>query len=188
MTRKPIHRFLPLTYSPKISRVLDGSITQSIRIDTNLQEGDFIAFHGWSGKPYHSPWSFRTPFMELTMATPIHVKKDSIYFPESGETYKRPSGFLNTLAALDGIDPPTAEELIRILHAMHGKGILHGKILRWDPAPIKEARITAAIMCAEPIEQVHATIKECAPLRVPVLTPPSQDFIQIGFCKEQEVR
>jgi hypothetical protein len=188
-TRKPVHRFLPLTYKPKIPRVLTGEITQSIRIDTDLQVGDFIAFHGWEGRSYHSPWSFRTPYMQLIMAMQINIRKDSVYFPETGETYKRPSGFLNTLARLDGIDPPTTEGLIRVLHAMHGKGTLHGKVLRWDPAPIKDPlrnpQIQDAIRrfykgCAEPIEQVHATIKESAPLQSPVLSIPSKDFVQIG--------
>jgi hypothetical protein len=176
MTRKPIHRFLPLTYKPKIPGVLTGTINQSIRIDTDLQEGDLIAFHGWEGKPYRSPWSFRTPFMPVTMAMPVNIRKnDSVYFPETGETYKHPSDFLNTLTALDGIDPPTTVELIRVLRSMHGKGYLHGKILRWDPDPL----FYRVFSGDEPIEQVHAIITESAPL-----IPPGQDFIQIGFCKE----
>lgn len=161
MTRKPIHRFLPLTYKPKIPGVLAGTINQSIRIDTDLQGGDFIRFHGWEGVPYHSKWSFRTPYLQLTMAMPVNIRKnDSVYFPETGETYKRPSGFLNTLAALDGIDPPTTEELIRVLRSMHGKGYLHGKILRWDPKPFLEKKRLA-------------------------FTDPTVTFIQIGDIEKQ---
>ena len=167
MTRKPKHpfsRWLPLTYKPKIQGVLEGTIVQSIRIDTDLKVGDFVAFHGWSGTPYHSHWSFRTPFMPLNMAMPVklNIKNDAFYFPETGETYRRPSGFLNDLAALDGIDPPTTEELVRILRSMHGKGTLQGKILRWDPALL---------------------IKENAKKKASLKS--SQDFIQIGDIEKQ---
>jgi hypothetical protein len=190
MVRKPIRRFLPLTYQAKIQRVWVGIITQSIRINTDLQVDDSIAFHGWSGKPYHSPWSFRTPYMRVRHAEWITVRKDSIYFLKEKVAVKACD--LNYLAALDGIEPETGEELIRVLHAMHGKGTLHGKILRWDPAPLKT-------------EQVHATIKESAPFVIkpdptqidnlgrirmcegdfdPLLkprhTPPHQDFVQQG--------
>jgi len=175
MTRKPIHRFLPLTYKPKIPGVLDGTITQSIRL-TDLKVGDYIAFHGWSGKPYHSPWSFRTPFMSVRHAEPITIRKDTIYFPNEKVAVKACD--LNYLAALDGIEPATGEELIRVLHAMHGGGTLHGKILRWDPV-------------REPVEQVPAAIKEQGePIHKVLLgrPSPSQDFVQLGAFDKQAVQ
>lgn len=175
MTRKPIRRFLPLTYQPKIQAVKEGRITQSIRIDTDLNVGDSIAFHGWSGKPYHSPWSFRTPFMEIRHAEPITIRKDSIYFPE-GKIGSAPCKVavkacdLDYLAALDGIEPATGEELIRVLRSMHGKGTLHGKVLRWDPALILFKNLNETLKKAETND----------PLRSPRLTPPQQDFVQLG--------
>jgi len=185
LTRKPVRRFLPLTYRPKIQAVLDGTITQSIRINTDLQVGDSIAFHGWSGKPYHSPWSFRTPYMPVRHAERITVRKDSIYFPN--EKVAVIAGDLNYLAALDGIEPATGEELIRVLHAMHGGGTLHGKILRWDPEPVKEPDIIIASKewkkDSRPVEQVHAVIKEQGePIHKVLLgrPSPSQDFVQLG--------
>ena len=123
--------------------------------------------------------------MQLTQALSISIRKDSIYFFDKTpliqlQLLKIPNKHLDNIAAMDGIEPATGEKLIRCLHAMHGKGTLHGKILRWDSAPIKEERIIAAIMNASPVvEQVYATIKENAPL-----TSPGQNFIQIGFCKE----
>lgn len=169
MTRKPIHRFLPLTYKPKIPGVLAGTINQSIRFDTDLQEGDFIRFHGWDGIPYRSKWSFRTPYLQLTTAMPVNIRKnDSFYFPETEEKYSQPSEFLNNLAAQDGIDPPTTEELIRVLRAMHGGGTLHGKILRWDPKPFLEKKKLALV----------------DPLQVLTVLP-HQDFIQIGDIEKQ---
>ena len=50
-----------LTYAPKILRVLAGELTQTIRPRGRapVAVGDTILFHGWSGKPYRSPWSWR---------------------------------------------------------------------------------------------------------------------------------
>lgn len=119
MTRKPIHRFLPLTYKPKIPGVLTGWITQSIRIDTDLQVGDLIAFHGWEGKPYHSPWSFRTPYCEIILAKDINVHANSVYLPEKKKWLNTHDTEMYQLAFEDGIYPVTGEELIRVLHEMN---------------------------------------------------------------------
>jgi len=134
--QKPIRKYLPLTYEPKINGVLNGSIFQSIRVDTILEIGDLIAFHGWSGKPYKSPWSFRTPYLEINWAEPIRIHKDFIYYPWEKKKFKIGDSELNYLAALDGIQPATGEELLRILHEYHGPETLKGKIIRWNPAPI----------------------------------------------------
>jgi len=138
--------------------------------------------------------------MKLIEAEKITIGKDYIRFLSDGEKihigeelpFAHPD--LDELAALDGIEPTTGEELIRVLHGMHGKGTLHGKILRWDPESlfnVKGDDTDPALCkkCLEPyqrvgcfcseiprsLEQVHATIKESAPL-----TPPGQDFIQLG--------
>jgi hypothetical protein len=175
MTRKPIHRFLPLTYKPKIPGVLTGWITQSIRIDTDLQVGDMIAFHGWEGKPYHSPWSFRTPYCEITLAKEINILENSVYLPEGMQSINEHDTLMYQLAFLDGIYPVTGEELIRVLHEMHGKGVLYGKIIRWDPAPI---------INQDPELAKQAFIKAgMDPLPTPIVHQPFipvKDFVQIG--------
>jgi hypothetical protein len=137
---KPIRKFLPLTYAPKIAGVLEGKITQTIRVNTILEVGDQIAFHGWEGTPYKSPWSFRTPYMDIIWAEPIRIHADFIYYP--WEKIRIPAGGpeLKYLAALDGIEPATGEELLRILHEYHGSGTVKGKIIRWNPAPIIKQR------------------------------------------------
>ena len=135
MTRKSIRKFLPLTYQPKIPGVQDGSITQSIRIDTRLDVGDLIAFHGWEGRPYHSPWSFRTDYFRIRLAKPIHIHDDRVYLPGSKRTILIGDPLLDRLAEKDGIEPATGEELLRVLHAMHGSEILYGKVLRWELIP-----------------------------------------------------
>jgi hypothetical protein len=122
MTRKHV---LPLTYAPKIPAVLDGRCRQTIRAGRKFKKGDLVMFHGWEGRPYRSKWSFRTPYYEIHTVWDIMVWGTGILFPEmkSHVDYSFEHfvawPFLDWLAVLDGIDPPTGEELGRVLLAMH---------------------------------------------------------------------
>ena len=120
---------LPLTYAPKIPGVLDGTIRQTIRVGRKFSPGDLVSFHGWSGRPYRSTWSFRTPYAALKAVIPITIYPGGIEAP--GEI--RSWGLLDGIARLDGIEPPTGEALCRVLSGMHkipfaGVG---AQILRW---------------------------------------------------------
>lgn len=137
---KAIHKWIPLTYQPKIPGVLAGDITQTIRINTDLLPFDWIAFHGWSGKPYRSPWSFRTPYLNVMKAEPIYIFDDGIAYKGTTAQFQIGHPVLDRLAALDGIQPATGQELLRVLHQMHGPGTVAGKIITWDPKPILEQR------------------------------------------------
>ena len=120
---------LPLTYTPKIPGVLNGSIRQTIRVGRKFSPGDLVSFHGWSGRPYRSPWSFRTQYAVLKAVIPITIYPGGIEAP--GEI--RPWSLLDGIARLDGIDPPTGEALCRVLSGMHkipADGI-EAQILRW---------------------------------------------------------
>jgi len=60
---------LPLTYEPKIKNVRNGVCRQTIRpvsVKKPKKVGDLVMFHGWSGKPYASPWSWRTDYFIIT--------------------------------------------------------------------------------------------------------------------------
>lgn len=140
MTRKWI---LPLTYAPKIPKVLSGECTQTIRPDRKFQVGDQVAFHGWEGRPYRSKWSFRTPFWEIRKTIQITLLKDGIKLdPEDVPNERdqfRPFTELDFLAEMDGIVPPNGEELGRVLISMHKiqpEG-LPAQIIRWrfEPCP-----------------------------------------------------
>lgn len=135
-----VRRWIALTYSPKIPGVLSGDISQTIRINSDLLPFDWIAFHGWSGRPYRSPWSFRTPYLDVVRAEPIFIFDDGIAYEGTTAFYKVGDPTLDRLAALDGIQPATGQELIRILHELNGPGTLKGKIITWDPKPLKEQR------------------------------------------------
>lgn len=111
---------IPLTYEPKIPKVLSGECTQTIRIGRKFQVGDLISFHGWEGKPYRSKWSFRTPYYEINQIFGATIFTDGIarsISDEIGCLWGWAS--LDDLAELDGIEPPTGEELGRVLNQYH---------------------------------------------------------------------
>lgn len=180
---KPRRKFLPLTYKQKIQAVQDGRCTQSIRIDTDLKVGDFIAFHGWEGRPYRSPWSFRTPYFKITLAKLINVHEDYVYFPESKTRLNIGDPYLHLLALKDGMCSPTGAELLQVLHGMHGPGTLHGKVLRWDPIIVRT--VTPAEMTIQDLfEDEPAKI---APLAVPVLQERPIDPVVNRFLKKHSL-
>jgi len=142
MTRKHV---LPLTYAPKIPKVLSGECTQTIRAGRKFQVGDLVSFHGWEDKPYRSKWSFRTPYWPIHTVWNITVWKNGILFPEMLEGYDyspemfRPWDCLDWLAVLDGIVPETGEELGRVLLEMNELvptennllGEMEMQVIRW---------------------------------------------------------
>jgi len=107
---------IPLTYKPKIPFVLDGTCRQTIRAGRKFKVGDLISFHGWERKPYHSKWSFRTPYFTITEVQSICVCSEGIKF---GYTHSQSWDQLGYLAQLDGIIPPTGEELYKVLATYH---------------------------------------------------------------------
>ena len=128
----------PLTYPPKIPKVLSGECTQTFRMKRRFKLGDLVSFHGWSGKPYRSPWSFRTKYFEIDYVNNIQIVPDGLMFDSCtnpGETYCIPWRMCGAWAHLDCIDPPTGEELGRVLLSMH-KIPAEGspaQIIRWIP-------------------------------------------------------
>lgn len=136
---------LPLTYAPKIPKVLSGECCQTIRVGRKFEPCDLVSFHGWEGRPYRSKWSFRTPYFKIHTVWDVLVWKTGILFPEMLEGYDySPEMFrewdcLDWLAALDGIVPATGEELGRVLLEMHELvptennllGELEMQVIRW---------------------------------------------------------
>ena len=124
---------IPLTYAPKIAGVLAGSIRQTIRTGRKFSPGDLVSFHGWSGRPYRSPWSFRTPYFPLTQVIPIVIFEGGIADPSWGWMEFLPWSDLDDLARLDGIEPPTGAELYRVLSALNPipEGGVEAQIIRW---------------------------------------------------------
>ena len=126
---------LSITYEPKIEGVRNGTIRQTIRTGRRFQVGDLVSFHGWQGKPYRSPWSWRTPYFELTEVYRIVAYPEHVLAPGGGALPPWPA--LDTtelvdLARLDGIEPPTKEALFQVLGSMHDlSGGVGMQIIRW---------------------------------------------------------
>ncbi len=138
--RKPRKWVIPLTYPPKIPKVLSGECTQTIRPGRKFEPYDLVSFHGWEGRPYWSKWSFRTPYHEIQLVEDIILFAGGIYseWPDVFSPWDSP--VMDTVAKLDGIDPPTGIELGRVLASKNKipeKGI-DAQIIRW-----KFARVVA---------------------------------------------
>jgi hypothetical protein len=129
------------TYEPKIPKVLNGEVKQTIRPlgKHPMKRGDHILFHGWSGRPYWSEWSWRLNVI-VSYVDQIEVFQDGIWFPE-GLFFKWET--LNLLAELDGIAKEDGmgygESMGELFNRMHpdlivSDGKNHGKrmeIIRW---------------------------------------------------------
>jgi hypothetical protein len=133
------HRWLPLTYAPKIPGVLSGEIRQTLRVDSKdpLEVEDMIAFHGWQGRPYRSPWSFRTGYFTLNMATDIRLFPMGIKIRGSFDIDPWDGRLCNHLAIRDGIESNPGESpgqaLGRVLNEYHkipDAGV-KAQVLRW---------------------------------------------------------
>jgi hypothetical protein len=132
---KRIKRCIPLTYVPKIQGVISGTIRQTIRVDSDYQIGDKISFHGWSGTPYRSRWSFRTPYYNIILAEPIRILPRGIMWPlDLGVVWEWDSQLINDVAVKDGIEPGTGPALKGVLEQFHGtipKEGIEAIIIRW---------------------------------------------------------
>lgn len=124
---------MSITYKPKIDAVFDGRCRQTIRLGRRYTVGDEVLIYEWTGRPRRSKWGRRMR-VTLTDAFNITLAGGGIgleAFPDEGE-YSWRSRLADAYAAQDFIDPPTGEELKRVLEAFHGP--LTGQpaqILRW---------------------------------------------------------
>lgn len=120
---------IPLTYAPKITGVLDGSIRQTIRTGRKFSVGDLVSFHGWEGTPYRSKWAARTAYAPLKDVIPITILPRGLTMPHEF----RPWHVLDEIARLDGIEPPTGAELYRVLSVLNPipQSGVEAQIIRW---------------------------------------------------------
>ena len=139
MIRKHI---LPLTYKPKIQDVLDGKITQTIRPISYTKPknvGDLVMFHGWSGKPYGSKWSFRTSYWEIITSFDIHfekhdgniiIRKADRYFNFHTLSKKE----MDLIAVLDGFK--NIDDMFAEFYRMYGNEVydIMFSVIRWKYA------------------------------------------------------
>jgi hypothetical protein len=138
---------LAITYQPKIEGVKNGTIRQTIRPLSKVPRkvGDKLILHGWKGKPYRSPWSWRRE-EKVRDVFEMECYADHFVFEGGDRLHFNPwkpirfKGKLDkwslplALARLDGISPPTGLELKHVLESYHGKFTdkpVQMQVIRW---------------------------------------------------------
>jgi len=128
---------MAMTYAPKVEGIKDGTIKQTIRVvnpNRPFQTHEKVIIHGWEGKPYRSPWSWRieTVIVEAgefnAYASGVADVNDNFRF----HTWNSP--VMDRIARLDGICPPTGMALKEVLEEFHGKFTdepIRFQIIRW---------------------------------------------------------
>ncbi|MCD6468720.1 MAG: hypothetical protein J7L32_05380 [Thermoplasmata archaeon] len=123
---------MSFTYAPKIEAVRSGECRQTIRKvrgNRRIKEGDFIIFHGWSGKPYRSPWSWRLK-VKVTEVLGFEAFPEGVRLPNG---YIEGWGYMKEYAELDHISPPTGEALKETLKKLNGPDWGgYYNIIRWE--------------------------------------------------------
>jgi len=123
---------MAITYAPKEAAVQSGDCCQTIRKGDKVSVGDEILFHGWSGRPYRSPWSWRRQVV-VSEVLPIRVRHN-IGIELLGEWSRWSSQFVDDIAATDFIDPPTGIALRNVLFGYNNSintTELTYQIIRW---------------------------------------------------------
>lgn len=125
-----VTHIMSLTYVPKIEAVKAGTIRQTIRLQRSLnvkRQGDGLILHTWAGKPYRSQWDWRikTTIKEVTTL----LYQDGKWW--DFQTYQLlDDADLRAIAARDGIEEPTRENLEATLKKLNGLESLEFTI--WD--------------------------------------------------------
>jgi hypothetical protein len=127
---------LSLTYEPKVEAVKAGTCRQTIRPvgkGPRKRVGDLVSFHGWSGRPYRSSWSWRIPYTPLVEVIDIIIRPDCLKLAGLSFLFPWSDRGIKTIAEKDGIVPPTGEALRDVLMSKNkipDAGI-EAQILRW---------------------------------------------------------
>jgi len=127
---------LSLTYEPKIPAVRNGSCTQTIRPLGSVEKhvGDWVMFHGWSDKPYRSPWSWRTSYWELEYTASVKFYPGQMFevFTVT-EPVAYPKEKMDEIARRDWFsDYEVMFQQFRLMYKKKLESMIF-QILRWDP-------------------------------------------------------
>ena len=131
---------MAVSYPPKIEPVNDGRCTQTIRKGSKINVGDIIEFHNWGGKAYRtgSKWINRFDVL-VTEAIPIYIDDMlgvAVLYSEKSNLLdwnSWDSQYVNLLAEMDYINPPTGKELKDVIFGLCGapKEPEQYQIIRW---------------------------------------------------------
>ena len=123
-----------LTYQPKIGRVLSGEIRQTIRKvgKKPIKHGDTLILHGWFGRPYRSPWSWRIK-LNVWYVKPLlwtghyFVNQHGRLSKEEHEKIFKEDGFSSLSDGLDFFSQYPRETMMYMI--------------KWDWPPIEECDV-----------------------------------------------
>lgn len=138
---------MAMTYAPKVEGVKNGTIRQTIRRfnpKNPFKLGDKLLIHGWSGKPYRSPWSWRLEAKvkeldKLLCDCDMWALVDHYDLTHSGyctaaHPWDSTHPIIDKIAKADGITPPTGMSLKLVLegfHNMFGPDCTEFQVIRW---------------------------------------------------------
>ena len=113
-----------------------GVCQQTIRIGASVEVGDRILFHGWTGKPYRSKWSWRIR-VYVTEAIPVHFNHEGVWLDR--KRYEWRDRIICEIAARDYIaqcGQPLGLCLRDVIYGLSGKklrmdGMYYGQIIRF---------------------------------------------------------
>lgn len=134
-----------ITYKEKIPLLKSGECRQTIRMhnpDANMAKrpGDTLLLHTWAGLPYRTKWDWRKEYTITSVPQIIIVREGVWQMPgdsvvpttddESARAHMRmlTKAEFDLLAKLDGIVPPTGEELVSVLVEVNSEDV-YGRIL-----------------------------------------------------------
>lgn len=137
---------MAVTYGPKVEGVRNGKIRQTIRMSHKFKEGDNLLLHGWAGKPYRSPWSWRIKavitsvndiiltedYVQYGILTRTELQDGQIIEGENWVSARWCEPIVDLLAKDDGVE--SGPELKKVLKSLNGIAKLNGQkftIIRW---------------------------------------------------------
>lgn len=122
---------MAMTYPYKITGVVSGTITQTIRRGYRYAKGDWILVHGRSGRE----WSF---YVRVCEVITMEADEAQLWVRDDQWTLVYPwdSRQVDELARLDGIVPPLGVELKRVLSIIYGELPKCLQAIRWKPSSI----------------------------------------------------
>ena len=134
-TRKPKTHIMAFTAEFKIEAVKNGTCNQTIRPLGKVMKmvGDRALLHGWSGRPYRSPWNWRIQYTNIVKVDNIKFDQSrGVFFYDQGEWCRWDSRTVHWLAVFDGFEG--AGDMLAWFKDAHGD--LRGKwfqVITWDP-------------------------------------------------------
>lgn len=121
-----------LTYEPKIAAVRAGECRSTIRPKHTVKPMDWLRIYGWSGRPYCSPWGWKTDYMLVKEVIYIYIYDEGLEIGIPGmfsTKYLWKNTIIDDIAKADGIDPPTGVALGKLMNEKYKLPKYYGSLM-----------------------------------------------------------